>query len=94
MPASARTRQLLLEGPLLDRFVDFLLMALILGFLLPLLGWYSILAGWDSVRAGRHRRKVAGVDLFKQQIAGEFNFERAIEAYEELIDSTFAEGRL
>ena len=94
MPASARTRQLLLEGPLLDRFVDFLLMALILGFLLPLLGWYSILAGWDSVRAGRHRRKVSGIDFFKQQIAGEFDFERAIEAYEELIDSTFAEGRL
>ena len=94
MPASARTRQLLLEGPLLDRFVDFLLMALILGFLLPLLGWYSILAGWDSVRAGLNCRKVSEVELFKQQIAGEFNFERAIEAYEELIDSTFAEGRL
>jgi hypothetical protein len=59
-----------------------------------LLGWYSILAGWDSVRAGLNRRKVSGVELFKQQIAGEFNFERAIEAYEELIDSTLAEDRL
>jgi hypothetical protein len=94
MPKPARTRQLSLEGPLLDRLVDLLLSALIFTFFLPLLGWYSILAGWDSVRAGLNRRKVSGVDYFKQQIAGEFNFERAIEAYEELIDSTFAEGRL
>jgi hypothetical protein len=94
MPDSARKGQLLLEGPLLDRFVDLLFAALLVTFFLPLLGWYSILAGWDSVRAGLNRRKVSGVELFKQQIAGEFNFERAIEAYEELIDSTFAEGRL
>ena len=94
MPESARTRQLLLEGLLSDRIVDFLFAALILSFFLPLLGWYSILAGWDSVRAGLHRKQGSSVDFFKQQIAGEFNFERAIEAYEELIDSTFAEGRL
>ena len=79
---------------MLDRFVDYLLAALILSFFLPLLGWYSILVGWDLVRTGLNRKRVPGVDFFKQQIAGEFNFERAIEAYEDLIDSTLAEGRL
>ena len=79
---------------MLDRCADFLLAALLLTLFLPLLGWYSILAGLDSVSAGFNRRKESGVDLFKLQAAGEFNFERAIEAYEELIDSTFAEGRL
>ena len=94
MPVSARTLQLSLEGPLLDRFVDLLFAALLLAFLLPLLGWYSILAGLDSLGAGFNRRKVPGADLFKQQSAGEFNFERALEAYERLIDSTFAKARV
>lgn len=84
----------MLEGPLLDRCANLLLAALLLAFFLPLLGWYSILAGLDSVSAGLNRRKPSGVDLFKQHAAGEFNFERAIESYEELIDSTFAEGQL
>ncbi len=76
-----------------DRFFDLLLVALLLTFFLPLLAWYSILAKLDSRRSHRNRFELFEISLLKRQITGEFNFERAIEAYEDLIDSTFAEGR-
>jgi hypothetical protein len=78
---------------LLDRFVEFLFVALLFTVFLPLLAWYSILAGLDSLGANFKPRKVTLVDFFKLQSAGEFNFNGAIEAYEGLIDSTFAKGR-
>jgi hypothetical protein len=78
---------------MLDRCADVLQAALLLSYFLPLLAWYSILAAYESRRAVSKRSRVSAAYHFKQT-AGEFNFERAIEAYEELIDSTFAEGRL
>ena len=77
---------------MVSRFVDFLLHALLVVFFLPSLVWYFIHAAVDSRRTGLGRTKVFKVDLFRQSV-GEFNFERAIEAYEDLIDATFAEGR-
>ena len=77
-----------------DRFVDFLFIALLLTVFLPMLAWYSVLAELDSLGARRKRRKVSLFEFFRQQSAGEFNFNGAIEAYEGLIDSTFAKGRL
>ena len=78
---------------MLDRFADLLLIALLLSVFLPLLAWYSILAGLDYLSARFKRRKAPLVDFFKLPSAGEFNFHGAIEAYEGLIDSTFAKGR-
>ncbi|MGC1463975.1 MAG: hypothetical protein WA802_17375 [Terracidiphilus sp.] len=75
-----------------DRFLNFFLAALLLAFFLPLLAWYSIRATLDSRRSRPNRSELSEIGRLKRQIAAEFNFERAIEAYEELIDSTFAEG--
>jgi hypothetical protein len=90
----------LLEGPLLDRCSDATLAALLLALSLPLLAWYLILAGFDSLRSAATRRQfnrgyktLGHPGLLKPQFVGEFAFERAIEAYEHLIDSTCAEGR-
>jgi hypothetical protein len=58
-----------------------------------LLAWYSILAAFESRRTAFNRTRISAAYLFKQTV-GEFNFERAIEAYEELIDSILVEGRL
>jgi len=82
---------------LVSRFVDFLLYALLLVFFLPSLAWYLIQAFFGSRHTGLGRSKVFKVDPFRQSV-GEFNFEHAIEAYEDLIDdlidTTFApEGR-
>jgi hypothetical protein len=73
--------------------VDLGFAALLLTFFLPLLVWYSILASLESRRSGSNRSQLFKIDLFNPRIAGEFCSERAIEAYEDLIDSTFAEGR-
>ncbi len=78
---------------MLDRCLDILLAALLLTFFLPLLAWYSVLARLDSLRSRSNRSELFKMSLLKRQIAGELSFERAIEAYEDLIDSTFAEGR-
>jgi hypothetical protein len=78
----------------MKRAWDAVLAASLLLFFLPLLAWTSIPGGLHLGRDRRHRTKTAGNNLLKKQITAEFNFERAIEAYEELIDSTFAEGRL
>jgi hypothetical protein len=78
----------------LNRAWDAVLAASLLFFFLPLLACYSILGGLHLGRDRRDHTKTARINLLKKQIAGEFNFECAIEAYEELIDSTFAEGRL
>lgn len=81
-----------------NRFLDIFLAALLFAFLLPLLAWYAIKAALNSRRDGSTRAAIskidlAGIDLLRRQFAVEFNFERAIEAYEDLIDSTFVEGR-
>ena len=78
---------------MLDRCFDLLLAALLLIFFLPLLAWYSVLARLDSWRSRSNQSELFKISLLKRQIAGELSFERAIEAYEDLIDSTFAEGR-
>jgi hypothetical protein len=91
----------LLEGPLLDRCSDAAHAALLLAFFVPLLAWYLVLAGFDSARAATTRRRFSrgfkplehpGLGLLKQQFVGEFAFDHSIEAYEHLIDSTYAEG--
>lgn len=80
-----------------DRILDVVFAVLLFTFLLPFLAWYAILAPSNS-RRGRSTRSaiskidLAGIGLLKRQFAAEFNFERAIEAYEDLIDATFAEG--
>ena len=88
---------LLLEEPLVTRIGDLLLEGLLVTFFLPLLTWYSIQAASHSRRAGFGRARIFKAGLFRQSV-GEFNFEHAIEAYEELIDeligATFAGGRL
>lgn len=87
---------------MLDRYSDAKLAALLLAFSLPLLAWYLIRAGFDFLRTLTARRlfgrgfKTLGqpaLGLLKPQFVGEFAFDRAIEAYENLIDSTYAEGR-
>ena len=78
---------------MLDRCVDVAIAVLLLTFFLPLLAWYAILARVESRRSCSNRTNPFNSDLFSRQISGEFSFERAIEAYEELIDSTCAEGR-
>ena len=88
----------MLEGPLFNRFLDVLLAALLVAFFLPSVAWYAVVAGISSMRGRSTRSAIsqmdfAGIGLLKRQFAGEFNFERAIDAYEELIDSTFAGGR-
>jgi len=81
-----------MEGPLLDRFVDLLHSSLLLAFFLPVLVWYFIRARLNSRRADSGRAEPSKVDRFKRRIAGQFSFDRAIDAYEELIDETFAAG--
>lgn len=83
---------------MLDRCAYHVLAALLLAFLLPLLAWRIVLAS-ASTLAARLRDGSAGnpaqrqrLNLLKQQLVGEFAFDRAIEAYEYLIDSTYAEG--
>ena len=77
---------------MLDRCVDLLHSSLLLAFFLPVLVWYFIRARLNSRRTDSNRAERSKVALFKRQIAGQFSFERAIEAYEELIDETCAEG--
>lgn len=76
-----------------SRCLDAVLAALLLVFLLPSFFWYLIRTGLHSRATVSHRNRTARVFSLKQQFAAEFNFERAIEAYEQLIDSTFAESR-
>jgi hypothetical protein len=93
----------LLEGPLLDRSLNDAFADFLRTFTRPLLAYYSAHARQDSMSsAASHRRRadhrfnrieLIKTDLLKQQFAAEFAFEHAIEAYEELIDSTFAEGQ-
>lgn len=86
---------------MLDRCVKVSFAVLLLAVTLPLLAWYVLLAGLDSAytairrRASRRRNLVGSfrVGRLNQQFAGEFAFDRAIEAYEYLIDSTYGEGR-
>ncbi len=79
---------------MLDRFVDVLFVALFFIVFLPLLAWYSILAELHLMSAHFKHKLASLVDFSKLQAAGEFNFSGAIEAYEGLIDSTLAKGRL
>ena len=80
-----------------DAFADFLR-----NFTRPLLAYYSPRASQDPMRPASNLRRddrrlnqteFIRTDLLEQKFAGEFAFEHAIEAYEQLIDSTFAEGK-
>ena len=77
---------------MLHRFVDLFSEALFVVFFLPLLAWYSIQDWMNARHRSLSRRRILTAGLFRQSV-GEFNFEHAIEAYEELIDFTFAGGR-
>ena len=81
-----------------SRLLDVLLVVLIVVFFLPSLAWHAGAARVNFLRARSTRlahsqADPATVGLRKPKSAPEFNFERAIHAYEELIDSTSAEGR-
>jgi hypothetical protein len=67
--------------------------ALLVAFLIPLLVSSPQSAGFAStnatIPARRHgRRRAGGANLRDKWAADQFAFERAIEAYEELIDRT------
>jgi len=71
--------------------------ALLVAFLIPLLASSPQSAGYAFTEVivparRRGRRETAGADLRDKWAADQFTFERAIEAYEELIDRTT--GRL
>ncbi|HEV2484290.1 MAG TPA: hypothetical protein VGT08_02055 [Terracidiphilus sp.] len=88
----------MLDRCLNDVFADFLR-----NVTRPLLAYCSAHTSQDSMNPaaslrhrddrGFNRIELLKADLLIQQFAAEFAFEHAIEAYEELIDSTFAEGR-
>lgn len=77
---------------MLDRCIDVVFAALLLTFFLPLLAWYSIHAALDARTSKRSRARIFKTD-HTHETAGELSFDRAIAAYEELIDRTFADGR-
>lgn len=81
---------------MLDRWINDVFAGFQRTFSRPLLAYYSANARLDSMSPATSRRlahrRLDRTDLLKQSVA-EFEFERAIEAYEALIDSTFAEGR-
>jgi hypothetical protein len=80
----------------LNRCVNNALAGLLFTFSLPFLVFGAVLAGLESrspaiLRRLRSFRKGGRLAFLKPQCAEEFGFERAIEAYEELIDSTLAD---
>lgn len=83
---------------MLERLIDVVAACFLIAFSLPLLVTYSILAWLGSMALtilglrGDGPRSGRPVWL-KRPSAGEFEFEHAIEAYEELIDLTLAEMR-
>jgi len=82
----------------LDPDLDNALAGLVLTFALPLLACYTILTKLDSTRRAVFRqlgidRGVNRVEIVPLKGAEQFEFERAIDAYEELIDSGHANGR-
>jgi hypothetical protein len=79
-----------------DHCLDSALAALLLIFSLSLLVFSSIFAKLKSVTRAILSRLCMGRNpnkLLKLQFSDEFDFERAIEAYEGLIDSTLANRR-
>jgi hypothetical protein len=95
VPASARrASDFRLEEFVFDHCLDSALAALI--FSLSLLVFSSIFAKLKSVTRAILSRLCMGRNpnkLLKLQFSDEFDFERAIEAYEGLIDSTLANRR-
>jgi hypothetical protein len=94
----AGRERLLLERYVLERSVDIAFAGLLLAFSLPLLAFYSVLAKLDSAspapfRRLRMGRRLSPIETLNLQFAEEFGFEHAIEAYEQLIDSTLASRR-
>jgi len=85
-----------LERLVLKRSVVRVLAGRVFAVLLPVLAFHSILVQLRSalhsalrrMRISRHRPEPRNLEF-----AGEFGFDRAIEAYEELIDATLAERR-
>ena len=95
-------RQRLLERPLHDRCLNDAFADFLRSFTRPLLAYYSPRASQDSKRPASSLRRndrrfnqieFIRTDFLEQKFAGEFAFEHPIEAYEQLIDSTFAEGK-
>ena len=77
---------------MVSRLLDLCLDVLFITFLLPSLAWYLVQTSICSSRNGFGPAMLLKTGVFRKSV-GEFNFEHAIEAYEELIDSTFAGGR-
>jgi lipopolysaccharide/colanic/teichoic acid biosynthesis glycosyltransferase len=80
----------------LKRRMDFALAGLLLTVSFPLLGFCALAAVLDSAGSTGSRpvRSVRGFKrcvLVKPRMADEFQSDRAIEAYEELIDATLME---
>ncbi len=82
----------------LNRCANIVFASALLIFFLPLFALYFVLSrfnargsrliGPQSVKTGPF-----SIDLLRRRLAAELTFDRAIDAYEELIDSTFAEER-
>jgi hypothetical protein len=82
----------------LNRGVDIALAGLLAAFSLPLLTFTLLITRLQSGAAAIAPRPGAdrgtrGRGALQPPFADEFGFERAIEAYEELIDATHTEGR-
>lgn len=77
---------------MLYRLVNSVLEGLLASFFFPLLAWYAAKETLHDWRARFVDGWPQGTRRFRQSV-GETNFEHAIEAYEELIDSTCAEQR-
>lgn len=77
-----------------DRLLSAFAATLLLALLVAVFTVQSLLGRLRFGAARLRRAKSIRIASLRKQLAGEFNFERAIEAYEELIDATCAEGRL
>ena len=92
-PISARDAALeMLEVPVLRPWFGFLLAAILSALSLPFLAISLLIAAICTAAVAvsspfRKRRRSIDSDMGKTWAAKEFGFERAIEAYEELIDA-------
>jgi hypothetical protein len=83
-----------LETIVLERGVENAFAGLLLAVSLPLLAFHSILAKLNVVARALLRRMGRRPEPRDGQFAPPFGFDRAIEAYEELIDATLAKRRI
>lgn len=79
---------------MLRRIVDTLLSAMLVAALLPMVILSALCGRLRQRRGGKTKRRAAvGNDPAPKLSFGEFQFERAVEAYESLIDAVLAENR-